>query len=233
MRETVGAITISNDPAIEDTTVKKRQNQNEHNLISRLANLLVDRREQHPPTSSIEKLLSKPMLEGDDNDEDPHEELSIGSTGTVADLHHGALDILVSFSRTERGGRLLATHRPFTLRLIRMLHQATRDLYDYNPHTHHITTALINQGVLLLGYLFFDHGEALDLRTKLAAESGAHHKFVVSLSRIAFSVGETFIEDGIWSEAADVAHKILDEFLSPEEGESVMTIFASGRSGAG
>lgn len=67
----------------------------------------------------------------------------------------------------------------------------------------------------------------IDVRTKLSAVPGygAPEKHLISLSRIAFADGLTAIERGIDVEAADAAHRMLDELLSPEEGDNVVQVF--------
>jgi len=71
----------------------------------------------------------------------------------------------------------------------------------------------------------------LDVRAKLSLIPGGSSKHLVSLSRIAFADGLTAIERGIEAEAADAAHRMLDELLSPEEGEDVMVVFGGGTMG--
>ena len=232
LSESFGAINTRPSESTAELSVQQRQNQNEYNLVSRLANLLVDRRDQR---FRPEKVVDTYAMSDSSDDEslDEADTLDNDSLPTAIDLRLGALGLLTSLCTTDHGAKLLASHRVATGRLIRLLHESLISLYDYNPRTHISTTACINQSVMLLAHLCFEHGEALDLRTKLAAESGGHHKHLLSLSRVAFSTGETVLEEGIWSEAAEVAHKMLDDFLSPEEGEAVMGVFSSGRPAVG
>lgn len=98
----------------------------------------------------------------------------------------------------------------------------------------------------------------IDRRAKLAAVPGAGHKHLVGLTRLAFleldenepdasatslpgdadegpsvfsrwNLGSV-LEFGIEPEVSDMAHAILDEFLSPEEGEILVRVFSSGKS---
>lgn len=62
---------------------------------------------------------------------------------------------------------------------------------------------------------------------KLAAVPGGSQKFLLALSRVAFAEGESVIEEDIEAEAAEEAHRLLDEMLSPEEGEAVVEVFTS------
>ena len=224
--------------SIEECAVEQKQQQNENNLVSRIANILNDRGDQQsfrtqPVSSSsfdndaVPILQNKPQNASNDAPEGSASDESIYS---AVDLRLAALDLLTHLCSTDHGGKLLAGHRFATGRIIRLLHESIVAMYSYCPKTHERTTACVNHGVMLLAHLCFVHSETLDLRSKLAAEPGGHHKHLVALSRVAFSSGESVIEEGIWSESAEAAHRMLDEFLSPEEGDAVVSVFSSLRS---
>lgn len=42
--------------------------------------------------------------------------------------------------------------------------------------------------------------------------------------------GARVLEAGIEEEVVDMAHQLLDEYLSPQEGEELVRVFSSGRS---
>ncbi|EOD49826.1 putative dna repair protein rad26 protein [Neofusicoccum parvum UCRNP2] len=99
----------------------------------------------------------------------------------------------------------------------------------------------------------------VDRRARLAAVHGASHAHLVALTRIAFTENEDdgtdaedggrdvsggyggaksapvlgsggrVLEAGIEDEVANMAHVLLDEFLSPEEGEELVKVFSTAR----
>lgn len=217
--ESFGTITAAADGA--DPATRQRQKQNEYNLVSRLANLLVDRRDQQD--LGIDVSHTPHALSSDDSDEDHF------NTVSAYDLRLAAIGLLSRLCSTQHGGTLLASHRTATGRLVRLLHESLVSMYNCDPHSHASAVACVNHSVMLLAHLCFTYSETLDLRNKLAAEPGGHHKHLVSLSRVAFVSGESEIEEGVWSETSEAAHRMLDEFLSPEEGEAVVRVFSSGR----
>ena len=225
--DSFGTISRAND---REQATQQRQNQNEHYLILRLGSLLVGPREQETQSNNPASGSSNPDGESTATEKIPPSEKVQTS---VYDLRLAILGLLTNLCSTHRGGQLLASHRTITGRVIRLLHESLVTMYDCNPRLHELVTACVNHSVMLLGHLCFSHGDTLDLRSKLAAEPGGHHKHLVSLSRVAFMDGESQIEDGIWSESAEAAHRMLDEFLSPEEGEAVVHVFSSGRSVVG
>jgi hypothetical protein len=171
----------------------------------------------------------------------------------LANLRTQVLHLLTELAQSDYGGRLLATHRLAFGRLVRFLHDAILAMYNYSvdlasppdasdeeimtPHDHHTTH--VNLTVLLLAHLTevaiptsspsaennAPTTTRLDVRSKLAMVPSGSAKHLVSLSRIAFADGLTVIERGIDPAAADAAHRMLDELLSPEEGENVMQVF--------
>ena len=137
---------------------------------------------------------------------------------------------------TERGSVSLAQHRTAIGRLLRFLHNQITSLYDLptGPVTnladelaegssdiHRLTTSLINMTIRLVYCLLHDHADLITLRDKLAVIPGGHHKFIVALTRLAFSE-QLVYEAGIDEEAVDAAHEILDHILTPEEGDAIV-----------
>ncbi|KAL9050819.1 MAG: hypothetical protein Q9162_006406 [Coniocarpon cinnabarinum] len=219
----------------EEYTTNQRQHQNEYNLVSRLANLLADKRDQqrqNPAGTEDTGVEASSVSRSDEasNDTPLQSVTSAGNELTAFDLRIAALHRLTHLCSTDHGGKMLASHRFATGRIIRFMHESILSMYDYHPKTHGLATACVNHSVMLLAHLCFVHSDTLDLRTRLAAEPSGHHKHLVALSRVAFSQGESVIEEGIWTESAEAAHRMLDEFLSPEEGDAVVSVFSSMRS---
>ncbi|KAI5195021.1 hypothetical protein E4T39_08412 [Aureobasidium subglaciale] len=156
--------------------------------------------------------------------------------------------VLNSLAVTKHGSEVLAQHRTAIGRLVRLLHVSVTKLYDLPPTNHDIlsetnglpsfstihefTTSLINLTVRLLYHLLMNHGDVINLREKLMVIPGGHHKFLVSLTRLAFSE-QLVYEAGLDNEALDAAHEILDGILSPEEGEAVVQAIETPRGPSG
>jgi hypothetical protein len=67
----------------------------------------------------------------------------------------------------------------------------------------------------------------LDIKSKLVNNLGAQHAYLVALTRLTFSEG-VLMERGIEDAVVDMAHSILDEGLSMEEGDAFGEVFSSG-----
>ncbi|KAG9676306.1 hypothetical protein KCU84_g16073, partial [Aureobasidium melanogenum] len=155
----------------------------------------------------------------------------------VAVLQIETIRVLNSLAVTKHGSEVLARHGTAIGRLVRLLHVSVTKLYDLHPTPHDVlaetnesssfstihelTTSLINLTVRLLYHLLMNFSDLINLREKLMVIPGGHHKFLVSLTRLAFSE-QLVYEAGLDNEALDAAHEILDGILSPEEGEAVV-----------
>ncbi|KAI5240755.1 hypothetical protein E4T42_08275 [Aureobasidium subglaciale] len=174
--------------------------------------------------------------------ESPYEDSEV----TVLQIE--TIRVLNSLAVTKHGSEVLAQHRTAIGRLVRLLHVSVIKLYDLPPTNHDImsvasdspdfstvhelTTSLINLTVRLLYHLLMNYGDVINLREKLMVIPGGHHKFLVSLTRLAFSE-QLVYEAGLDNEALDAAHEILDGILSPEEGEAVVQAIETPRGPSG
>ncbi|TKA30093.1 hypothetical protein B0A50_02812 [Salinomyces thailandicus] len=172
-------------------------------------------------------------------DEPPYSELELAA------LRNEILAVFRALCQTDHGSLLIAQHRSAIGRLVRFLHGQIEKLYlrSYaeegapsvvavaaapeedeaarpNPTAHALTIATINTTTRLLHYILRTHDSIIDLGTKLQAVHGGYHKFLVSMTRIAFS-DQLVLEHGLEDEVAEAAHAVLDGLLSPEEGEAV------------
>lgn len=229
---TFGAIAVSSEQS--SITVSERQARNESATIYKLTFLLFE-------PATVEGLQAAAT----------HNRPIPSDSTALPGMRTQVLTLLTELAHTPHGGQLVATHDIAFGRLVRFLHDAILNLYNYcpepelsndvpasttlrTPHDHY--TAHINLTVLLLAHLTdvpistpnATTTSRIDVRQKLATTPGGPEKHLVSLSRIAFADGLTSIEKGILPEAADAAHRMLDELLSPEEGEAVMMVFGGG-----
>ncbi|TKA77824.1 hypothetical protein B0A55_04598 [Friedmanniomyces simplex] len=111
------------------------------------------------------------------------------------------------------------------------------------PTAHALIAQTINLTTRLFHHLLLrrspnHHGDdnddhSIDLTQKLTVIRGGHQKFLVCMSRLAFSE-HLVLEYGIEEGVVEAAHEVLDSYLSPEEGEAVVRAVetpGSGRSG--
>ncbi|KAF2760599.1 hypothetical protein EJ05DRAFT_498557 [Pseudovirgaria hyperparasitica] len=147
----------------------------------------------------------------------------------LANLRIEVLSTLSAIAVTAHGGESLARHRQAIGRMVRYLSDAIDSLYDFNQSSHLETIQAVNLCVRLLHHIIKGYPQIVDMKSKLDAVQGGTHKHLVALTRLAFS-DTLVLEAGIEEEVTDMAHQLLDEFLSPEEGEALCQVFSSGKS---
>ena len=174
----------------------------------------------------------------------------------LAELRVEIIRTLGTICSTAHGSRILAQHKAVIGRLIRFLElhvtslsslptssppltTATTTTTNSNPNNarlfpslHDLVMTTINATTRLLYNLLHDHADLIDLRQKLAAVHGGHHKFLVAFSRLAFSE-RLVLEAGLDDEAVDAAHEILDAVLNSEEGAAVVQAVETPRGSTG
>lgn len=64
------------------------------------------------------------------------------------------------------------------------------------------------------------------MHEKLQTHPGIAHKYLIALTRLAFSDG-TFYEREIEDDVVDCAHQLLEDHVAPEEGEALQAAFSS------
>ena len=163
----------------------------------------------------------------------------------ITKLRIGILNVLKALCLTDHGGLLLAQHRSAIGRLIRFLDGQVNQLYttrpslslEYPPEPnssrndeessqpihppHALLTTTVNTTVRLLYHLLRTHDSTINFGQKMSVIKGGYHRFIVSMTRIAFAEQIVF-EAGIEDEVVEAAHSILDNILSPEEGEAIV-----------
>ena len=149
----------------------------------------------------------------------------------IMELRIGVLKLFRSLSSTDHGGLLLAQHRSLIGRLIRFLDGQINKLYASRPSIglpktdevslHALVVQAVNTTTRILYHVLRTYDSQINLLQKVGAVKGGYHKFLVSMTRIAFSDRLVF-EEGLDEEVIEAAHQILDSVLSPEEGEAVV-----------
>jgi hypothetical protein len=156
----------------------------------------------------------------------------------IAELRIATLDVFKRLCLTEHGGQLLATHRFAIAKLIKFLHSQVAKLYTIPPYAclqnhsrdgngdhqqtmHELVIQTINTAVRILHHILRSFDEVIDLTQKVNVERGGYHAFLIGMTRIAFSE-QLVLEAGIETDVVEAAHDILDNVLSPEEGEAIV-----------
>jgi hypothetical protein len=156
----------------------------------------------------------------------------------IAELRIATLDVFKRLCLTEHGGQLLANHRFAIAKLIKFLHSQVSKLYTIPPYAclqkhssdgdsdhqqtmHELIIQTINTTVRILHHILRSFDELIDLTQKVNVERGGYHAFLIGMTRIAFSE-QLVLEAGIETDVVEAAHDILDNVLSPEEGEAIV-----------
>jgi hypothetical protein len=139
------------------------------------------------------------------------------------------LMVLTHFSLQEHGSVRLAQNRLCMGRLIKYLDYSITTLYrqPLSP-TQDSKVESINSTMKLI-YHITTSNPGFDIKSKLVNTLGGQHAYLVALTRLAFSEG-LVLEAGIEDAVVDMAHAILDEGLSMEEGEAFGMVYSSGSS---
>lgn len=181
----------------------ERQAKRESDTIDRLTNLLSE--------------TPKPV---DGTDLDPTD---------VLELRIEVLSVLAAMCISTHSSRALAQHRYAIGRLFKFLHDRVSTLYTGYTCDHALQIKTINMSMRIVHHLVTQHSDIVDVRAKLATVQGGAHVHLIALTRLAFSDRVAF-EEGLQSEVMDMAHQLLDEHLSPDEGEALLQMFSSGNS---
>ncbi|KAL3466516.1 hypothetical protein BJX64DRAFT_250216 [Aspergillus heterothallicus] len=188
--------------SIQET--EQDQNANENYIVDRVANLMSETPqpdEGQPPYSRAE----------------------------ICDLRLEALSFLMNVAfnpivpASTRGSLVIATHPTALARLIRSMHDELDALYSYPPERD-LHALLVNNLMRLVYSVIRRHSQEVDLQSKLYRVAGGKQKFLVVLTRLAFSEG-LVLEAGIEDETVEMAHEILDDAINPQEAEALLEAF--------
>ncbi|KAI9762046.1 MAG: Telomerase protein component 1 [Chaenotheca gracillima] len=145
-------------------------------------------------------------------------------TVEIARMRLSVLDLLKNICITPNGSEAMAKHNSIIGRLVRLIYDQIDALYDMRDD-HDLCAEQVNLAQRIVYYLLTNHGSLINLQAKLAVISGGAHKYLVSLTRLAFSEG-LVLEAGIDDEVVEHAHELLEEWVTPEEGEALWAAFA-------
>lgn len=126
----------------------------------------------------------------------------------------------------SHGSSVIAAHPTVLARLIRSMHDELDALYSYPPE-HELHSALVN-GLMRLIYGVTRKHRDIDLHAKLGHVAGGKQKYLVVLTRLAFSEGQ-LLEAGITDETVDMAHEMLEDAVNPDEAEALLEAFPNAK----
>ncbi|OJJ72975.1 hypothetical protein ASPBRDRAFT_54747 [Aspergillus brasiliensis CBS 101740] len=181
-----------------------------------IENYIVDR---------VANLLSEPpLLDEGQKPYTPHE---------ICGMRQEALAFLASVAFNPRipesthGSMVIASHPTALARLIRVMHDELDALYS-QPPAKDLHAALVNGLMCLVYNVMQRHREQAELQPKLSRVPGGKQKFLVVMTRLAFSEG-LVLEAGIDDDTVEMAHEILDDAVTPEEAEALEEAFPNAK----
>ncbi|KAL4885908.1 hypothetical protein BJY04DRAFT_179456 [Aspergillus karnatakaensis] len=188
--------------SIQET--EQDQNANQNYIVDRVANLLSETPqpdEGQPPYTRSE----------------------------ICDLRLEAVSFLLTVvfnpivPASNRGSLVIASHPTALARLFRAMHDELDALYSYPPERD-MHAALVNSLMRLVYSVIRRHPQDVDLQAKIYRVAAGKQKFLVVLTRLAFSEG-LVLEAGIDDETVEMAHEILDDSVNPQEAEALLEAF--------
>lgn len=144
----------------------------------------------------------------------------------LADLRLSIVTLLEDMSVNDYAALAICRHKLVLGRLVRLMNDSLAHAYD-NPPSHSKLIELVNCATRLLYYFLNNYSpEHINMQQKLSVIPGGEKKFLIVLTRLAFSEG-VLLEDGIEDDVADIAHRMLEERVSPEEAEGLMDVMST------
>jgi hypothetical protein len=212
------ALSTSIGPITSSDSQADSQAHREDALIGRLTNIFTE-----APTITAD---ASPPFPTTSSSPEPAE---VVTDCDILELRLQVIDLLTSLSIPQYGTTRLAQNRICIGRLIKYLDRLLNLLYK-SPlaPTQDVTIDSINATMKLI-YHIVTSNPGFDIKSKLVNTLGGQHAYLVSLTRLAFSEG-LVLEAGIEEAVIDMAHHILDEGLSLEEGEAFGLVFSTGTS---
>ena len=80
----------------------------------------------------------------------------------------------------------------------------------------------------LLYHITTTYPHLINIQERLATIPGGAHKYLIVLTRLNFS-DDTYYEQGIEDDVVECAQHMLENWVTPEEGEALVEAFSSAR----
>lgn len=204
------ALSTSIGPITTSASQTDSQATREDALIGRLTNIFTE-----TPSSTADPSPTDPPP-------------PVTETDTLS-LRLQVISLLTTLSIPQHGATRLAQNRICIGRLIKYLDRLLTTLYKTPLAPTQATTIASINAVMKLIFHIVSSNPGFDVKSKLVNTLGGQHAYLVGLTRLAFSEG-LVLERGIEEGVVDMAHGILDEGLSLEEGEAFGGVFGTGTS---
>jgi hypothetical protein len=149
-----------------------------------------------------------------------------GTAYDIEDILNLRLEIILLIERIceqKAASRTLAMHPQGIGRLVRVMNDELNAVYADQFHRKRRSN-IVSRTVLMLFHLTSTYGQDIDLKEKLQQQPGGVNKFLITLARLAFS-DAIYYERDISEDAFDCAHHMLEDFVTPEEAESLKAAF--------
>lgn len=143
----------------------------------------------------------------------------------VSQLRLEVLNLLKAMCDIIHSAEALANHRLVIGCLVRVMNDELDRVYDHQ-FGHELRVELVNEATRLLYHLTTNYPHLINMQAKLSVVPGGEKKFLIVLTRLAFSEGG-FYEQGIEDDVVDCAHQMLEARVSPEEAEGLVEAFSS------
>lgn len=143
----------------------------------------------------------------------------------ISNLRLEVLSLIEAMCECTHSAEALAKHRLVIGCLVRVMNDELDRVYNYQ-YGHEQRIALVNTATRLLYHLTTNYPHLINMQAKLSVVPGGEKKFLIVLTRLAFSEGG-FYEQGIEDDVVDCAHQMLEARVSPEEAEQLVEAFSS------
>ena len=144
----------------------------------------------------------------------------------LADLRLSIIALLEDMSVNDYAALAICRHKLVLGRLVRLMNDSLTYAYCYPP-SHSQLIEIVNSATRLLYYFLNNFApEHINMQQKLSVIPGGEKKLLIVLTRLAFSEG-VFLEEGIEDDVVDIAHRMLEDRVSPEEAEGLMNVMST------
>ena len=161
--------------------------------------------------------------------ENPRNPVSPNDPYTQAEMAEMRLEVLALIevlAQSEHSALVFVQQNYAVGRLVRCIndefHYAMELLHAWEDRMQ-----VVNQATRLLYHFVYRHANEMNINEKLRAIPGGAHKYLIVLTRLAFSEGSIWGEQ-VDEDVVDCAHEMLEDHVNPEEGEALMAAFQSG-----
>jgi hypothetical protein len=141
----------------------------------------------------------------------------------IVEMRLEILDLVEQLCDTKLGGHAFAMHPHALGRVTRAMNDEFTAIY-VNLTGHKQRSEVVNHACRIVFYVTTTYGDEINLQEKLRSQPGGVNKYLIALSRLVFS-DAIFYERYIDEDVFDCAHQMLEDFVTPEEGDALKAAF--------